>query len=96
VVFRRAARASISITFARSGWFLVRAVADVPHTFRFASTAPYYVEIGPSKRTIHRGSVRFFLDWLDERAQRVPQKLHDPADVAKQFWQALLADANAE
>jgi hypothetical protein len=85
----------VSITFARSGWFLVRAVEDVPHTFRFASTAPYYVEIGPSKRTIHRGSVRFFLEWLDERARRVPQKLHDPAELeevlqyhrrAKQFW----------
>jgi hypothetical protein len=49
--------------------------------------------------------VRLFLDWLDERAQRVPQALHDPAQLedvlqhhrrAKQFWQALLADANAE
>jgi hypothetical protein len=40
------------------------------------------VEIGPSKRTIHRGSVRFLLDWLDERPERVPQKLHDPAQLA--------------
>ncbi|MGA2256127.1 MAG: CehA/McbA family metallohydrolase [Thermoguttaceae bacterium] len=95
----------VTITFASSGWFLVRAIADVPHTFRFASTAPYYVEIGRSKRTIRRSSVQFFLDWLDERTQRVPQTLHDPAQLeevlqhhrrAKQFWQALLADANAE
>jgi hypothetical protein len=100
-----AAGRPVTITFARSGWFLVRAIADVPHTFRFASTAPYYVEIGASKRTISRTSVQFFLDWLDERAQRIPQKLHDPAQLdevlqhhrrAKQFWQALLATANAE
>ena len=39
-----------TITFDRSGWFLVRAVADFPYTFRFASTAPFYVEIGDAKR----------------------------------------------
>jgi hypothetical protein len=100
-----AAGRPLSITFARSGWFLVRAITDVPHTFRFASTAPYYVEIGPAKRTIHRSSVQFFLDWLDERAQRVSRTLHDPAELeevlehhrrAKQFWRARLAEADAE
>ncbi|MGO8751595.1 MAG: hypothetical protein ACLQNE_37110 [Thermoguttaceae bacterium] len=39
------------------------------------------MEIGPSKRTIHRGSVRFFLDWLDERAQWMGDAL---ADVVRQ------------
>lgn len=95
----------ITVTFDRSGWFLVRAIADVPHTFRFASIAPYYVEIGPAKRTISRSSVKFFLDWLNERMQQMPQKLPDPAQLeevlehqrrAQQFWQKLLADANAE
>src|SRR5262249_13411157 len=39
-----------TLRFRTSGWFLVRAIADQPHTFRFASTAPFYVEIGPDKR----------------------------------------------
>ena len=39
-------RAAIAgkISFSRSGWFLVRAIADVAQTFRFASTGPFYVE----------------------------------------------------
>jgi hypothetical protein len=94
-----------TITFDRSGWFLVRAVADVPHTFRFASTAPFYVEIGDAKRLVSRSSVKFFQDWLDERAARVPQKLNAPAQLeevlqfhrqAKEFWKGLLAKVNAE
>src|SRR5262249_15216969 len=36
--------AKAKVEFRESGWFLVRAIADVPDTFRFASTAPYYVE----------------------------------------------------
>ena len=100
-----AAGRPLTVTFARSGWFLVRAIADVPRTFRFASTAPYYVEIGPAKRSISRTSVQFFLDWLDERAQRLPRKLPDAAQLeevlqyhrrARQFWQALLANAHAD
>jgi hypothetical protein len=92
-----------SLSFRQSGWFLVRAIADVPYTFRFASTAPYYVEIGPQKRRISRASVQFFLDWVRERAARV--KLDDPDERrkvlkyhedAERFWQELLAKANAD
>jgi hypothetical protein len=93
-----------TLTFRESGWFLVRAITDLEHTFRFASTAPYYVEIGPTKRRISRCSAQFFLDWLDERAERVPLKLDDAEKLrevlayhekARQFWQDLLAKANA-
>ncbi len=47
----------------------------------------------------------FFLAWLEERIQRVPQKLHDQAQLeevlehhrqAKRFWEARLAEVNAE
>ncbi len=102
---RLAPGTSATVTFDRSGWFLVRAVADVPSTFRFASTAPYYVEIGDSKRLVSRRCVKFFLDWADERAARVPRKLAEPAQLqevlqfhrqAREFWQGLLAKANAE
>jgi hypothetical protein len=56
-----------SLAFERSGWFLVRAIAAVPETFRFASTAPFYVEIGDHPRTVHRVEIAFFLQWIDER-----------------------------
>ena len=59
-----------TIHFDRSGWFLIRAVADESKTFRFASTAPYYVEFGDSKQRISRESARFFLDWAKERKAR--------------------------
>jgi hypothetical protein len=55
------------LVFESSGWFLVRAIAAVPGTFRFASTAPFYVEVGESRATVHRDDVAFFLRWIDER-----------------------------
>ena len=78
---------------------------SIKHTFRFASTAPYYVEIGPAKRRISRRSAQFFLDWVDERAKRVPLKLDDPEKLrevlayheqAGRFWQDIRAKGNAE
>lgn len=59
------------LVFERSGWFLVRTIAKVPYTFRFASTAPFFVEIGDSKSTIHRADVDYFLQWIDERIGRI-------------------------
>ena len=38
------------VVFQSSGWMLVRAIAKNPDTFRFASTGPYYVEIGDEPR----------------------------------------------
>jgi hypothetical protein len=61
------AGAVTTIRFDESGWFLVRAIGDVPGTFRFASTGPFYVEIGPTPRRISRVSAQFFLDWVRER-----------------------------
>ncbi len=93
------------MTFRKSGWFLVRAITDLEHTFRFASTAPYYVEVGSDKRYVSRRSANFFLDWVVERIGRVPLKLTESdklADVlahhqeAKKFWQQVAAEANAE
>ncbi len=88
------------LKFRDSGWFVVRAVSDLGTTHRFASTAPYYVEIGYQPR-ISRAAVQFFLDWLDARANRPSdqetERSADPsADRARAFWQELLAKANAE
>jgi hypothetical protein len=91
------------VRFQESGWLLVRVIADNPKTFRFASTAPYYVEVGEAKRRISKASVRFFLDWVEERMKRI--ELDDPAQreevvrhhvAAKKYWEDLLARANAE
>jgi hypothetical protein len=92
-----------TVSFTASGWFLVRAIADNPKTFRFASTAPFYVEVGDSKRRISRGSARFFVEWVRERAGRV--KFDDATqreevlrhhEAAQRFWEDILSRANAE
>ena len=54
-----------------SGWFLVRAVAENPKTFRFASTAPFYVEVGDAKRRVSKSAAKIFLAWVKERTARV-------------------------
>ncbi len=93
------------VDIAKGGWFLVRAITDEPRTFRFASTAPYYVEGTDGEKRISRSSVQFFVDWIDERMARVPLKLQDADQQeevlahhrrARAFWSELLVDANAD
>jgi hypothetical protein len=93
------------LTFERSGWFLVRAIANVPETFRFASTAPFHVEVGATRSTVHRDDVAFFLRWIDERVaalERDRSGLADPARKeavlgphreARRFFERLLGEA---
>ena len=90
------------VEFQESGWFLVRAIADNEKTFRFASTAPFYVEIGDVKNRVSKASAQFFLDWTRERMGRV--KVDDPGQrnevlryhtFAERFWQERVAGANA-
>jgi len=92
-----------TIRFEDNGWFLVRAMADVPDTFRFASTGPFYVEKHPETRRISRASAQFFLDWVRERMNLI--KLEDSREreevlqhhrMAERFWQAKLDQANAD
>lgn len=91
------------LTFKKSGWFLVRAITDNKKTFRFASSAPFYVEFGDNKRPINKASAQFFLNWAQERAQRV--QLADPAQRqevlkfhadAERFWRKRVEMVNAE
>jgi len=91
------------LQFDSSGWFLVRTIADNPKTFRFASTAPFYVEIGKAKRRISKTSAQFFLDWARERKQRVKVENAQQAidvlkhhEMAEGFWVDRVAKANAE
>jgi hypothetical protein len=90
------------LVFERSGWFLVRAITDVEETYRFASSGPWYVEIGDEPRRVSRESAQFFLDWVGERAAQI--KLDNPDqrrgvlkhfEMAQGFWQDLVSKANA-
>ena len=90
------------VKFDRSGWFLVRAVADVAGTYRFAMTAPYYVEIG-GRQSISKRSAQFFLDWVVQRARQVhlddaPQQTEvlQAHRKARDFWKDILTKANVE
>jgi hypothetical protein len=90
------------VKFTRSGWMLVRAVSNNPKTFRFASTGPYYVEIGYEPR-VSKASAQFFVDWVYERARQI--KLDDADQqrevlefhkAARDFWMKKVEQANAE
>ncbi len=87
------------------GWFLLRAIAEVDSTFRFASTAPWYVESKSAKRRISKVSAQFFLDWIDERIGRVQKRVTDldqlravlePHENARAFWANRVQIANAD
>jgi len=88
--------------FKQSGWFLIRAVTDLSDTYRFAMTAPYYVEIGYGRR-VSKQAAQFFLDWVYERARQIkltdPQQRSEVLDYhrkARDYWQDVVAKANAE
>lgn len=59
-----------ALRFERSGWFLVRAIAARTDTFRFASTAPFYIEVGGVPR-ISAKAVRWFEAWVAERIEKL-------------------------
>lgn len=89
-----------TITVQESGWFLVRAIAEVTNTFRFASTGPWYVEIGNRPQPVRRQSAQFFLDWIRQRMatlklDHAPQReeVMQPLRAAEQFWQTKLTQA---
>ncbi len=90
------------LKFTKSGWFILRAVADISDTYRFAMTGPFYVEFGEKPR-IGKKSAQFFLDWVYERAKQI--QLNDPtqqAEVmewhrkARDYWKDIVEKANAE
>lgn len=93
------------LKFDDSGWFLIRAVADVEPTYRFGCTGPYYVEFSDSPRPVSRRSAQFFLDWVDERTAALPELVKDEAQLmellaawrgAREFWQAKVEAADRE
>ncbi|TWU06366.1 hypothetical protein Pla52n_20870 [Stieleria varia] len=94
-----------SIAITEPGWILVRAIADVDHTFRFASTAPWYIESDSVKTRVSRTSTQFFLDWVNERIERVnanvPNAIQRDSVLrwhlqAREFWIRKRENANAK
>ena len=92
-----------TLTFKESGWFLVRAITAMPETFRFASTAPFYVEAPGQPVRVSRKSAQFFLDWVRERMAAI--KLDEPKQLeevlayqrqAEQFWQKKVSKATCD
>jgi len=90
-----------TIKFDQSGWCLVRVMADVPGTFRFAATGPFYVEVGLPSRRVSRASAQFFLDWVRERLGQIKLDRPDqqeevilPHRQAERFWREKVAQAN--
>lgn len=91
------------ITLRESGWFLLRAIADVTNTFRFASTAPWYVEVDGKPMRPRRESAQFFVDWSRERMAKLDalteitvaqkEELLLPWHEAETFWQDRLTAA---
>lgn len=85
-------------SFDTSGWFLVRAITDVTNTFRYASTAPWYVEIANRPPLNKKESAQFFIDWCRERIALLENRpeltaaqkneVIEPWRAAQKFWEA--------
>jgi hypothetical protein len=93
------------LSFEQSGWFLVRTIANSSNNFRFASTAPFYVGIEPNTHRISRASVQYFIDWVDERMNRLRGGSMPPDELqsvlafhqeAARFWRQQRDRANAD
>lgn len=103
---KREQRLTTKLQIEKSGWFLVRAITDTSNTFRFASTAPFYVEVGDVKSSVSRKSCKFFQKWSQERARSVGgielvfkpegQAVRADHDSAIAFWALRARDANSE
>lgn len=91
--------------FTESGWFLVRAIADKVDTFRFASTAPFYVEVKGRAQRVSRTAAQFFLTWMDERIRQITDAGGTSAELisiserhraARTFWEQRVQAATVD
>ena len=95
--FKKAGGRLPKVHFKESGWLVLRVVTNNQNTHRFAMTAPYYVEFD-SKRRVSRDSAQFFLDWTNERIEALGANNPEPDrwQKTREFWEDLVAKANAE
>lgn len=94
-----------SLTIEQPGWFVVRAIAGVENTFRFASTAPWYIESKSGEARVSQTASQFFLDWVNERIERINANVSDADErqsvlqwhvQAREFWRRRVDAANAD
>ncbi|QDV27245.1 hypothetical protein Q31a_56330 [Aureliella helgolandensis] len=84
-----------------SGWAVVRVVTEREHTYRLASTAPFYIEFDGRAR-ISRSAVRFFQDWLAKATKELASDAESAAAAAPylaaadMFWTQRLSEATAD
>ena len=71
------------VEFSGKGWFLVRAIADVDFTFRFASTSPWFLNDRTGRPYVSRKSLQFFVDWLGKRIARVKSNVSNPDELVE-------------
>jgi hypothetical protein len=67
-----------------SGWLLIRVVTDHEPSYRFAMTAPYYIEAGNSKR-VQPEAVAFFRAWLEASRKDISQLPPAEAEAYKPY-----------
>ncbi len=87
------------LEFSAGGWFLVRVVAEVEETYRFAMSAPFFVDFGQGL-PVRRKSVEFFRQALDDLAARELDSSKDggmrgASQVSREEWQAAMDFWNA-
>ncbi|MCX6887746.1 MAG: CehA/McbA family metallohydrolase [Verrucomicrobia bacterium] len=96
-------RETIPLSVKDGGWFLVRAIAEVPETFRFASTAPFYVAVDNRTPRVSHASAQFFVDWVKERISNLKldnasldREVLQYQEEALRFWEQKVKDATCE
>lgn len=89
------------LKFRESGWCLIRVRCDAEKTYKFATTAPWYVVVGDT-RNISRSSAQFFVDWVEARAAMLKiadadeKKIVDEQiDLARNYWRRKLEAATS-
>lgn len=87
-----------AVEFDESGWFLIRAVTNTPDTYRFASSGPWYVQIGDQPR-VSKQSAKYLLDWVYERARSIDEQDRETLAAwaaARNWWLERLKQATVE
>ena len=94
---------SLTLPLAKPGWILVRAITNRQDTFRFASTAPWYIDAESQQPVINEASAKFFLNWVDERISRIEKNVRNPQQrqsilaphrEARRFWQQRVSQSS--
>ena len=82
-----------TVTFDASGWVAIRAVTEDQGRYRFARTAPFWVEAPDGPRRDDK-SRAFFSAWLEEAASRFEKRDPEAYSAARLYWENPPAETN--